>query len=110
MGVEHSFLTFIFSVDYTSFSLFLFPFCFSPFPFVADIRICSAAAAASTHAAAVAAAISPDKHALLGRPVRKYFRGYGWFQGQVASYLDPYFTVRYDDGDEEELEIRAVLQ
>lgn len=36
--------------------------------------------------------------------VTQYFRGHGWFDGQIAAFdnQERYYKVRFDDGDEEE--------
>lgn len=42
----------------------------------------------------------------IGSKVRKFFEGYGWFNGTVVSYCDDdeFYKVLYDDNDEEELD------
>jgi hypothetical protein len=37
-----------------------------------------------------------------GTVVHKWFRGYGWFQGEILSFNGRYYRVRYVDGDEED--------
>jgi len=56
-----------------------------------------------------------DAASLIGLGVRKHFVNHGWFQGEVVSWRSahsvPWFMVRYEDGDEEELleeHIRAI--
>lgn len=37
-------------------------------------------------------------------PVVKYFPGHGTFHGRVHSYDGEYFRVKYEDGDEEDVD------
>jgi len=54
--------------------------------------------------------ISPNKFSenLIGRKVGKTFPQFGYFEGIVTSYDDPFYNVRYSDGDEEEYELEAL--
>ena len=59
--------------------------------------------------------VVPPYDDYVGRQVRKKFDGYGTFLGTVESVkgaVRPYFTVRYDDGDEEQVtkgELKLIL-
>ena len=59
--------------------------------------------------------VVPPYDDYVGRQVRKKFDGYGTFLGAVESVkgvVRPYFTVRYDDGDAEQMtkgELKPVL-
>jgi hypothetical protein len=48
----------------------------------------------------------------VGRTFQKYFPGHGYFQGEVVKLEDELYSVKYEDGDEEELEeyeLKALL-
>jgi hypothetical protein len=40
---------------------------------------------------------------LVGFKVRKLFLGHGTFTGKVTKFSRPYYTILYEDGDEEEM-------
>ena len=45
----------------------------------------------------------PTKYGI-GTAVQKFFPGHGWFRGYISDFNGNYFTVFYEDGDEEEYE------
>jgi hypothetical protein len=45
----------------------------------------------------------PTKYAI-GTAVQKFFPGHGWFRGYISDFNGIYFTVYYEDGDEEQYE------
>ena len=46
----------------------------------------------------------------VGTKISKFFDGYGWFQGKVASVDDLYHRILYSDGDEEDMTVEEVRQ
>lgn len=46
---------------------------------------------------------SENKELLLGRKIQREFPGHGVFIGIIKSYKVPYYTICYDDGDTEEM-------
>ena len=54
-----------------------------------------------------APAEEPVAEELVGRQVAKHFEGHGVFNGTITR-VDKYVHVRYDDGDEEDLEEHEV--
>jgi hypothetical protein len=46
---------------------------------------------------------SKSKESLMGRKIQREFPGHGIFIGTVNSYKVPYYTICYDDGDTEEM-------
>ena len=46
---------------------------------------------------------SKSKESLMGRKIQREFPGHGVFIGTVNSYKVPYYTICYDDGDTEEM-------
>lgn len=51
-----------------------------------------------------------DPLELIGRSVRKHFQPFGFFRGNVISYDNPDFRVRYADGDQEDIDLAELLQ
>ncbi|EFJ28659.1 hypothetical protein SELMODRAFT_441144 [Selaginella moellendorffii] len=53
-----------------------------------------------------------DNAELVGRSVRKYFQGHGYFGGTVVAYdkSSKYFRVKYADGDREEVELHELRE
>lgn len=48
--------------------------------------------------------LEAGNNALIGREIKKQFKGHGFFTGRVTRYKAPYYIVCYDDGDKEELD------
>jgi hypothetical protein len=48
--------------------------------------------------------LAAGKNALIGREIKKQFKGQGIFTGRVSSYRKPYYTVKYDDEDSEDMD------
>ena len=46
---------------------------------------------------------SENKESLIGRKIQREFPGHGVFIGTINSYKVPYYTICYDDGDTEEM-------
>jgi trimeric autotransporter adhesin len=51
-----------------------------------------------------------DPHQLIGRRIRKRFGALGFFEGLVVSYKKPFYRIRYDDEDREDLSMSQVLK
>jgi hypothetical protein len=45
----------------------------------------------------------------VGKKVRKFFEGYGYFNGKIDSYEDGLFHVVYNDGDEEDMNEQELI-
>ena len=45
-----------------------------------------------------------------GEDVRKHFAGHGWFNGTVAEYKAPYYVIKFDDGDSEDVYREGALR
>ena len=53
-----------------------------------------------------------ESNSLVGRKVRKFFGENGWFEGIVLSFKNPFYKVKYEDDDEEQLnktELKNIL-
>lgn len=48
--------------------------------------------------------------ALVGNEVRKLFLGHGTFSGKITKFKRPYYTILYEDGDEEEMIESEILK
>ena len=48
------------------------------------------------------ASVDFSSGAFIGKCVRKLFKGAGFFNGRVTGFKEPYYTVEYEDGDNEE--------
>lgn len=51
-----------------------------------------------------------DVERLVGKRVRKFFPGHGWFEGRVTKRIhrESVVAVLYDDGDSEHMTVREV--
>ena len=67
---------------------------------------------AKTNAIPATGALKEEKDPtkIVGRFIQRTFPGHGIFLGRIASYKRPYYTIKYDDGDKEEMTIIEVME
>lgn len=44
------------------------------------------------------------RNSLVDREIKKHFKGHGIFTGRVTKFKAPYYTIKYDDGDSEDMD------
>ena len=66
----------------------------------------------ATKIAPMIGVVKEEKNQLkvVGRKIRRSFPGHGVFVGRVTSYKRPYYTIKYDDGDKEEMTIIEIME
>ena len=52
----------------------------------------------------------PKVDPLVGREITKVFKNHGTFVGKIQKFQDPYYSVVYTDGDEEELSRAQIMK
>ena len=53
---------------------------------------------------------APSKDDIIGKKVKKHFPGAGWCIGAVEKYDQPWYHIKYMDGDEEDVSRETALK